>query len=145
ERLSRRLEDDIGRWGSHEMVLVAWMVRSYCALLAGPDADSTGSEELDELREALDPDRVEARGGSRISVFAAITNRAQISMLMGGYDGAVAWCLRVIHEVERVMLGSWTVPRAALTTIVTASALMLARGVVAPEVHAASRKALTII
>ena len=143
ERLSRRLEDDIGRWGSQEMVLVAWMVRRFSSLLAGPDPEA--AEEVPDVVDAIDPERVEARGGSRISIYAAIVNRAQLRMLMGETDEAMGLCLRVIDDIERVMLGSWTVPRAALTTVVTATTLMLERQVVPREVEAALRKGVAIV
>jgi len=144
ERLSRRLEDDIGRWGSHEMILVAWMLRGFAVVLAGPDPDIDQSVYADVL-EALDPEAIRARGGTRISCYAAIANQAMVRLLLGDSGDALRLGIEVIDDVEEVMLGSWSVPRMALITVVAASVVILDQQSVPPRGSAAMRKALRII
>jgi PAS domain S-box-containing protein len=120
ERLSQRLEGDLGRWGSLEMLLVATTVRSICLTLAGPD-DELDDDERERLARSLDPEVIEARGGSRVMVYATITNRAMVRLLLGDAVEALSLCLPILDDVEQVMLGSWMVPRTALVVAVAAA------------------------
>ncbi|MFO7561678.1 MAG: AAA family ATPase [Enhygromyxa sp.] len=139
ERLSQRLEDDLGRWGSQEMLLLASMVRGVCAALAGPDED-TDEAERERLNEVFERQYVEAHGGSRVMIYAAAINQAMIHLVLGETEQALAPCLELIDDGEQVMLGSWMVPRLALITAVAAAS---ARD--NPRGSAATRKALRIL
>jgi PAS domain S-box-containing protein len=142
ERLSRRLEDDLGRWGSHEMILVAWMIRGLSVALAGPDPELDEADRT-RLAESLDPKVVEARGASRVSIYAAIGNQATVRLLLGDAEAALPLCLQIIGDVEQVLLGSWLVPRLALITVVAAASVVdERRSTLAP---AGMRKGLRII
>src|SRR5690606_10601611 len=120
ERLSQRLEDDLGRWGSQEMLLVALMVRSMCATLLGFDLELDDAERQ-RLTEALDPELLESRGVTLVMVYAATASQAMMRLLMGEAAAALPLCLRILDDIEQVMLGSWTVPRLALTAAVAAA------------------------
>jgi PAS domain S-box-containing protein len=144
ERLSRRLEDDLGRWGSHEMILVAWMLRGMAVALAGPDPELDEADRT-RLTEALDPKLVEARGGTRVSLYASICNQATVRLLLGDVETALPMCLRILGDIEQVMLGSWLVPRLALVTTVAAAIVLDEQRFEAPLAPAAMRKALRII
>ncbi|NVB36636.1 AAA family ATPase [Pseudenhygromyxa sp. WMMC2535] len=147
-RLSRRLEQDLGRWGSHEMMIVAWMVRSLTLLLGGEEArreSMLGSDDEAALLDAVDPEHIASRGGSPVSVYAAIINHAMVSLLSGEVDQALASGLKIIDDVEQIMLGTWTVPRAALTTVVSAAISLESDQPQPPAVARAMRKGLRII
>ena len=144
ERLSRRLEDDIGRWGSQEMVQVAWRIRGFSVALAGPDPELDDSA-YEGLFEALDPKADKARGGSRVSVYGAIVNRAMVRLLLGDAEQALELNLEIIGNIEQVMLGSWAVPRAGLIGVVAASIVLDGQQSVSPRAFAAIRRGLKIV
>ena len=144
ERLSRRLEDDLGRWGSQEMVWVAWMVRGVSVVLAGPDPDLDEAERT-RLADAIDPESVEARGGTRSLVYGAIANRAMIRVLMGEADAALPLCLQILGDIERTLLGSPAVPRVALTCVIAAATTLDERREDSSRASAALRKAMRIL
>ncbi|MCA9684257.1 MAG: AAA family ATPase, partial [Myxococcales bacterium] len=118
ERLSRGLDDDLGRWGSQEMLLVNWMARCQVMVLSKAELDD---DERTDLLNAVDPDYVREHGGSRVSIHAAIANRAMIRLLGGDEDEALALYLSIIDAAEEVFLASWMVPRIALLTAVAAT------------------------
>jgi predicted ATPase/signal transduction histidine kinase/tRNA A-37 threonylcarbamoyl transferase component Bud32 len=142
ERLSRRFDDDLGRWGSPEMVLAAWMIRGLVVALAGRDPEHEGD---DDLADALDPAAVRARGATRISNYVAFANRATVRLLTGEVEGALADSLEIIDDAEQVMFGSWAVARVALITVVAVALSLERRSSVAPRAHAALRKAAKIL
>jgi predicted ATPase/signal transduction histidine kinase/tRNA A-37 threonylcarbamoyl transferase component Bud32 len=143
ERLSRHVEEDIGRWGSHEMVLVAWMIRGLAVMLAGRE-DELGPDQSD-VYTALDAEVVAARGGSRVSVYAARVNLGMLRLLLDDPDAALAAVLEVIDDVEQVMLGSWMVARAALLAVVAGGGVLEARQSISPRAHAAMAKGRKIL
>ncbi|WP_181198449.1 protein kinase domain-containing protein [Enhygromyxa salina] len=146
-RRSERLERDIGRWGSRELVLAAWMLRGLTVMLAGGEGEGEGEDDGDdsEVRTALEPEVVERRGGSRVSIYAAFANQSMVHLLLGDARAAAELTVEIIDDVERVMLGSWVVPRVALTAVVAAASVIQTAGSVRPPVYAAMRRGRRII
>ncbi|WP_165703932.1 AAA family ATPase [Enhygromyxa salina] len=148
ERLSGRLEHDIGRWGSQEMVLVTWMVRGLAVALAGGESErgsESSSAEASDVHTALDPQVIASRGGSRVAVYAATINQALCSVLLGDARAAMELTLELIHDVEKVMRANWMVPRAALICVVATTSEIETRGSVPPQVHAGMVEGMRII
>ena len=153
ERLTRRLERDVGRWGSLEMVLVAWMIRAFAVTLLGKASEDDEFEEpadefdsqSSDIRDALDPDLLTKRGNSRVSIYAAHINLGLLRLIFSDAQAALDHALQVIDDIEEVLLGSWMVPRVAITAALAGIMRVEEQGSVPPSVHKAihsSRKLL---
>ncbi|EDM79408.1 Serine/Threonine protein kinase and Signal Transduction Histidine Kinase [Plesiocystis pacifica SIR-1] len=114
-RKAKQAREELERWGSAEMALVAWMIRGLTVVLTGSEGEG---DELEALRdtEALSPEVVESRNGSRVTVFAAIVNRAIADLLLGRPEAALTNLLPIIADAEEVMFATWMIPRTALAT-----------------------------
>ncbi|PRQ05982.1 AAA family ATPase [Enhygromyxa salina] len=121
-RLCDRFEQQLGARASAEACVVASNLSALGVVLGGRASDA----ELDQARARLQPEPIEAGAGSRYSLYVTIANGAMVSVVLGEHDNALRACLRIIDTVERVLFGSWMIPRVALTAIIAAQAVRAA-------------------
>ncbi|KIG18509.1 sensor histidine kinase [Enhygromyxa salina] len=115
-RLCDRFERELGNRASGEACGAASSLHAIGVVLGGRASEDA----LEQARACLQPDQIEAQGGSRYSLYVTIANRALVSLVLGESSEALQLCARILDTVERVLFASWVIPRVALTAIVAA-------------------------
>jgi predicted ATPase/signal transduction histidine kinase len=121
-RLCERFDQELGARAWAEACVAASSLQAIGVVLGGrADEDA-----LERAQARLQPEHIEARGGSRYSLYLTIANRALVDLVLGEADEALRGCMRIIDSVERVLFGSWVIPRVALMAIVAAQTVRAA-------------------
>jgi PAS domain S-box-containing protein len=121
--LCHRLERDLGNWGSQSMKILVRHRGALAAALVGDLDAGLGEIVLDKQHtpRVLPYDPAHLVEPSLMQLYTAKLARGVYHVVMGEHARGLE-ILGEIDDYDRVMMGSWSVPRAAMTHAVAAAA-----------------------
>ncbi len=124
--LHDRLADADPRWGTPELAKIAELTRRFAATLrASEDEAIDASASAFDLRPIatlgfMTRDELEGLELSRVSHYACVVIELLGRWLLGEHERAAALVESIDHDFERVLFGTWQVPRFALLSALVA-------------------------